>query len=67
MTMHEITVVLQAFANGCKPSPSATKWLYQHGYVEAADVITLDSSEQELLATFITEKGRRLLLCEHRS
>ena len=46
MTTHEITVVLQAFANGRKPSPFATKWLYQHGYVEAADVTALDSSER---------------------
>ena len=53
--------ILQSFSRGEKLDQPTVKRLFRDGYIEASDVTNFDSTEQELLPTFITEKGRRLL------
>jgi len=52
---------LEAFNRGEKLDQPTIKRLYQEGLIEASDVTHLQSDEQELLPTLITEKGRRIL------
>jgi hypothetical protein len=53
--------MLQSFNRGERLQPPAVKWLYREGYIEVADATNFDSTEKELIPTFITENGRRLL------
>ena len=52
---------LQAFKSGKQLNQATIKRLYGEGYIEVRNVSTFDSAERELLPTFITEKGRKLL------
>jgi hypothetical protein len=52
---------LQAFNCGVKLDQPTIKRLRREGYIETTDVTNFDSTEQELLPTFITEKGKRLV------
>jgi hypothetical protein len=53
--------ILQSFSRGEQLEPPLVKWLYRQGYIEVADATNFDSTEKELIPTFITEKGKRLL------
>jgi hypothetical protein len=55
------TEALQAFIRGEKLEQSTIKRLYREGYIEVRDVTHMQSPEQELLPTFLTEKAKRLL------
>jgi hypothetical protein len=48
---------LQRFARKEKLDQPTIKQLYREGYIEASDVTNFESSEQELLPTFITKKA----------
>jgi len=54
---------LQAFKQGKGLDQPTTRRLLRAGLIEARDVTNMDSpqGEREYLATFITEKGKRLL------
>jgi hypothetical protein len=52
---------LKAFASGVKPNQAVTAHLYRLGYIEVSRVTNHQSTEEELLATFITDKGRKLM------
>jgi hypothetical protein len=52
---------LEAFRNGKKLDQPTVKRLWQEGYIEVRDVTNMQSTEQELLPTFITPEGKRLL------
>lgn len=53
---------LQAFADGKKLDQATVKRLHREGYIDVSDVTNMQSTEQELMPTFITETGKRLLL-----
>jgi hypothetical protein len=55
------TEALQAFTRGEKLDQSIIKRLYREGYIEVRDVTHMQSPEQELLPTFLTEKAKQLL------
>lgn len=52
---------LEALRVGKKLDQPRVKRLWQEGYIEVCDVTNMQSKEQELLPTFITPEGKRLL------
>jgi hypothetical protein len=52
---------LQAFAGGRRLDQATIKRLHRNGYIEVSDITNMDSTEEELLPTFITPKGKNLL------
>ncbi len=52
---------LRAFVRGEKLEQPTIKRLHREGYVEVCDVTNMQSTEQELLPTFLTKKAERLL------
>ena len=62
MTGEEADVkALKALASGVKPNQAMAVHLYRLGYIEASRVTNHQSAEEELLATFRTDKGRKLM------
>lgn len=52
---------LQTFLDGKKLDQPTIKRLHQEGYVDAREVTNMQSTERELLITFLTKKAERLL------
>lgn len=52
---------LRAFVRGEKLDQPTIKRLHREGYIEVCDVTNMESTEQELLPTFLTQKAARLL------
>ncbi len=52
---------LRAFVHGEKLDQPTIKRLHREGYIEVCDVTNMQSTERELLPTFLTKKAERLL------
>jgi hypothetical protein len=63
MTTDEIDLMaLKAWASDqVKPDQATTKRLYVRGLIEVSRVTNFESTEEELLPTFITERGRKFM------
>lgn len=53
--------VLRAFGRGEKLDQPTIKRLHREGYIEVCDVTSLESTERELLPTFLMQKAAQLL------
>jgi hypothetical protein len=52
---------LQAFARGERLAQPVVKRLWKAGLIEVTDVTNMDSTERELLPTFITRTGQQVM------
>jgi hypothetical protein len=59
----QIRAALRLISESQNPDQAIVKFLFDHGYIEATDVTSMDTppGQRELLPTFITEKGRRVV------
>jgi hypothetical protein len=64
MTDREAKEALRIWQRGERLAQSTIKRLFQGGYIEVEDVTSIDSTEQELVPTFLTLKGQQLLESE---